>query len=405
VFRPFAAEKLQSRGESSAALARHARAYTALAERLETDYDLAPTASWYPRATVEIENFTAAPDWALENRHDVALGQRLAAALRPVWLTAGGGTHWRTLARELVDERTPALLAAQLDYNAAFAGYVSGEFDAALTISNRLSAVFLELGDPLRALYAQSLAAFILVFAGRLAEADPLIAAALDAARSFGRDVLVAFLLRAAAQASSLRGDSADCREKYAQALAIYEALGAERHINFMSVSLAEVEFAAGNAERAFALCATCLDRLRATDSPVALATALTNIAAYSIALDRWEHARAYAGEALTLAQATQDAQSIADAVQHLAAVAVLEPPAAAAPSTAERAAPAAQILGYVERYYAELGVVLDFTERLGFDRALRAVRAALAAAEVDRNMAEGAAMTAQQVISLASAL
>jgi tetratricopeptide (TPR) repeat protein len=150
----------------------------------------------------------------------------------------------------------------------------------------------------LRTAYAQSLAAYSLLFLGRLAEAEPLLAPALDVARSHGRALLGAFVLRAGSHLDGLRGDLSGSRAKLIEALAMYERIGADRHATAMIGSLAELEFRAGDVEHAFELAAKCLNLQRAQNSRHVVQT-LTNIAAYSVALDRWDRARAYAREVL----------------------------------------------------------------------------------------------------------
>jgi predicted ATPase len=65
---------------------RHAVAYLSLAEQLEGERNTAPDAEWLARAEPDLENWRAALTWSFGTDGDVELGQRLAGALRPVWL-------------------------------------------------------------------------------------------------------------------------------------------------------------------------------------------------------------------------------------------------------------------------------------------------------------------------------
>jgi predicted ATPase/DNA-binding CsgD family transcriptional regulator len=399
-FGQYASEKLEERGESALMRQRHAGAYTAFAEQFEQQYELGPTAAWYARADSEFENLVSALDWTFGARGDIVLGQRLAAAMRPVWISAGGGQRWLQIARDRTDERTPPFLVARLDHAAASAEFDAGEFKAALATSCRLIGVYHELGDPLRAAYAQSLAVYSLLFLGRPAEAEPLIAPALEVARAHGRGMLVAFLLRAGSNLSGLRGDLRASRAKLTEALAMYEQVGADRHATTMIASLAELEFRVGNVEQAFDLAIKCLKLQRDGQRWRHLILTLANIGAYSVALDRWDHARAYARETLSLAREAQHATARMSALQHLAAAAVLS--VHDADSSSASFVGAAQLLGHVDAYAISLGVVREYTEQQEYDRILSALRANAPADRLAHWLEHGATLTPEAAIELA---
>ncbi len=406
-FAQYASEKLESRGEATLVRQRHASAYAALAERLEEEYELAPTAAWYTRAEIDFENFLSALAWSLGAGHDIALGQRLAAAMRPVWANVGRGRRWLQIARELVDERTPPLLAARLEHAAASARSVGHETESVVETSLRLIAVYQELGEPLRAAYAQSLAAFSLNVLGRLAEAESLIAPALEVARSYGRTPLVAFLLRASSHLNGQRGDMNGSREKLVEALAIYERIGADRLATSTVGQLAELEFQLGNFEQACDVGIRCINLQRAQGSRN-LAHGLLNSAAYNVALNRWDRARAYACEALGLLQEAQEAIR-AIALLHLTAVVVLsavdEASSPAPMPSSSTLKQGALLLGNHDACMIRFGVARGYTEHQEYDRVLAALRAHVPAAELERYFAQGAALTPEQAIELARSI
>jgi tetratricopeptide (TPR) repeat protein len=175
-----------------------------------------------------------------------------------------------------------------------------------------------------------------------------------------------------------------------------------------MIASLAELEFRAGNVEHAFDLAIKCLNLQRAAQSWRHLLITLANIAAYSVALNRWDRARAYAREALALAQEAQHATALASVLQHLAAVAVLSaapsiPPMMAAPESSSLAlARAALLLGYVDGCAVQLGLAREYTEQHEYDRVLAALRAAVPADDLAQHLAHGSMLTPEQAIELA---
>jgi non-specific serine/threonine protein kinase len=396
----YAAEKLELTGDSSRLRRRHADAYTVLAERLEADYDAAATDAWHAHAQIEMENFLTALDWTLDARHDIELGQRLAAALRPSWIIAGDAGRWLGIARELVNDRTPPPLAARLDFAAAAVSYAAADHEATLEAFTRLITVYRELGDPLRSAHAQAYAASALIFLGRLAEAEPLIAPALEIARQGGRPPLIAFVLRAGAFLSLRRGDVDGSRAALTEVLAIYERIGARRHQAVIIGTLAENEFVAGNVEYALQLAMECLGIQR----ELGWRTHFTrsNICAYNVALDRWELAHVQAREVLELARSPQATAALPLALLHLAAIAVLSTNDDGHSSPPESLARAAQLLGFVD---ARSTSVLEYTERQEYDRVLAALRTTIDADELAQRMAEGTLLTPDEATEIGLSL
>jgi tetratricopeptide (TPR) repeat protein len=261
-----------------------------------------------------------------------------------------------------------------------------------------------QLDEPLRAAYVQSLAAYSLLFLGRPQEAAPLIEQALQVARAHERGMLIAFLLRVGANLSGRRGDLHDSRAKLGEALALFERLGASRHATTMIASLAELEFRVGNVEYAFDLATKCLTLQREGKRWRHMILTLANLAAYSVALNRWEHARAYARETLSLAQDVQHATAQPSALQHLAAAAILSATddASMGPSPSTTIARAAQLIGYVDASASVLGFAREYTEQQEYDRVLAALRTSVPADDLVQLFAQGATLTLEAAIEIA---
>ena len=64
--RQYANAKLIARGEQGKLARRHALFYVELAEQLEREWDTTPDHEWLPQATVELENWRAALEWAFD---------------------------------------------------------------------------------------------------------------------------------------------------------------------------------------------------------------------------------------------------------------------------------------------------------------------------------------------------
>jgi len=401
-FAQFGAEKLAARGEAAEVARRHAAAYVEFAERLEHDYDLAPNAAWYAAALPELENWKAAFVWTLDERHDVPLGQRLAA-VRPLWTIAEGAWPWLTVASELVDEDTPAIIAARIEYNQAYVAFNGGKWESTVETSRRLVRTFRELGDPLRAAYTQQVAGAALVSLERLDEAELLLMAALETARAHARSPLIGSTLNTLARACFYRGDIEGGRARLGEAMATFESIGADRHVANITGLLAENEFRSGNPERALQLGTQCLTMLRRIGNTYFFAGVLSNLAAYAIALGRWDEARSRAREALERLVDTQHVQFFPFTLQHFVALAVLSPSDAG--ERAARLNNAARLLGFVNARVSELRVPREFTEQQEYDRILDALDGAALTERHAASVEAGAAMTASAAIELALAL
>lgn len=100
MLREFAAERLDSHGESETLRVRHAQYYVWLAEQAEGGFWTDGQEEWLARLDTERPNFQIAMGWALRtNEHESAL--RMASALAPFWWLLGHereGRQWLRLA-------------------------------------------------------------------------------------------------------------------------------------------------------------------------------------------------------------------------------------------------------------------------------------------------------------------
>jgi predicted ATPase/transcriptional regulator with XRE-family HTH domain len=403
--REYAHEKLAARGELTDVTHRHAAAYTDLAERMEREHDLARNSEWFARAELEIENWRAALHWSLVERGDIVLGQRLAGAMRAVWpaTAIGERRRWLQLALDLVDAGTPPLVAANLEHSVATVAYMFGEFEAALSSSRRLTAVFAELGDALGVARAQFVTGRSLANMGRVAEGEPFLKSSLAAARELGNTPLAGLALGGLARARSLVGDLASARAFLAEAFTIYEATGADAYSVLAKSAAAGIEFHAGNVEQAVHLSTAALDTMRSFGLTLFVTMEMNNLAAYLIACERWNDARALARDTLELALETQQLVELAWSLQHLAAVVTLS--TASLERSSLPAQLAAQLLGYVDARITALGTSRQFIQQQEYDRVLTILRNTLGTAKSRKMMMFGALITEDEAIETAQSL
>jgi hypothetical protein len=206
--RMYAAEKLAARGESEAVAARHAAAYLDLAEYLERERDVAPDVEWLARAEPEIENWRAALDFTLADPRRAGVGQRLAGALRPVWLAfaLAQGRRWVAAARAHVGAQTPPATIAKLDFAATAITFAFSEYAAVFASCGPLIEQFEALGDARSAAHTRYYAGGTFVSMSRVEEGLPILEAALEAARAASNIRLTALVLEDLAYGKAIAG-------------------------------------------------------------------------------------------------------------------------------------------------------------------------------------------------------
>jgi len=152
---------------------------------------------------------------------------------------------------------------------------------------------------------------------------------------------------------------------------------------------LAELEFGDGQVEQALRLAGEALEIDSRGKNQTGLALGYDNIAAYRIALGDVVGAREAAREALRLARQAQRALLTAIALQHFALLGALR----------GEVRGAAQLIGYVDAQYKELGYEREGTEKWGYEKLMAALREQLSDAEIEKLAAEGAAWSEDQAV------
>jgi predicted ATPase/transcriptional regulator with XRE-family HTH domain len=406
--RQYAREKLAERGKDVIAAHHHshALAYLEVAEWLERAWDTTPDRAWSALAEVELDNCRAALDWTFGGQGDVVIGQRLASAMYWVWITFAcvEGRRWLRMAFELIDERTPTDVVTKVELAEGVIALWIGEYKAALASGTRASIGYRELGDRVGTDRAQCLVGRSLVFLGNIVEGEALLLELLEPARARGNHSLIGYILDSIGLARSQGGDAARARRYYAEALAVFEALGAERSVAAVVHNLAEAEFLAGDAEAAVRLESDALAAFRALNHThyvsyalVNMTAALVNMAAILVTLARYDEARAHAREALDLSRELQLYVFSARTLQHLAAIAALRHPCDAERAVEEYTR-AARLLGFAGARLAALGVSQERTGQAEYERAVAVLRNALGF-ELAQLITSGATMTEHDAI------
>ncbi len=391
--RAYAARKAADSGEQEHAARRYALACVALGEALDAAWDATPDRLWFAQLSAEREHWRATLEWTLEARNDVLAGQRLVAALGGGFRLFGfaAALGWLDAARHSVNAETPRAIVAQLDLvEARYRGWLN-QHEAACESGRRAFEAFAALGESLRVAEAQGDLGRELTVLGRAAEAETLWLEALGTARRLRSRKLPAEILASLAEASIARDDLKEARVRFSEALALAKASEHTMLESIVAANLAEAEFRGGDAAAALRLAgeAVAASRTFNDSTTFSVANYLSNMAAYLVALGRYEEGRVHAREALELARDVQHHTGVACSLQHVAAVAALRTPDDET-SAGEDRARAARLFGYTDARLAALGGLREYTEQREYDAGIAALRGVLGFEETDALLAEG---------------
>jgi tetratricopeptide (TPR) repeat protein len=404
--RQYAAVKLVQRGSSEEFSRRHARAYLEVATTLEASLDSVSDEELFNNSQWERGNWHAALEWSLDSRHDIILGQRIVATDSAVlWdsATLFRGRKWVAKALELVDERTPPSLMADLELAGAAMASAFSESSPCLAAAERALSRYRSLGDEFGAARAARFAGHRLLIFERVAEGEALLSESLPTARRLRKPRLTAGLLYALSVASSRSNDFARARAYVAEALEITTAVGASRQAAQLLACLASIEYDAGDIEAAIRLTGDALEaerRLPRTTPSIAMT--VTQMANFLVRTGRYDEAREHAAEALELAIDFRFSASVGLALQILAVQAVA---GGRITQSKTLGSYAAKLCGFAEDQMAAFAIPKIYGLTDDYDRALDVLRDALGPEEVARLMAAGAALTEDEAIEEARAL
>jgi predicted ATPase/transcriptional regulator with XRE-family HTH domain len=395
-FREYARERLTTRDRDVVAHL-HALAYLDLAKTADEIFLYQPNEDLQARALQELDNWRAALGWALTDRADVLLGQRLVGALCALWLQLAPleGRRWLHIARALADEHTPTSVLARLDYTEATVAHALGPTEVQLASSRSAIARYRVVGDSLGIVLAQYREAAALQNLGRNPEAKRVLSEALPLARSSGNRWLVASILRWLALVS----DDSDVKRAYTlEALELFGSTGNRFDAGFTMLQLSAVEYERGNGELALSYASTAVATFRAIAKVRGVVAALNEMALRLIELNRFAEAAASAREALELATEYRWELATAGVLLNLSAIAALRS-ARGQEVTPDAWPRLVQVFGFASAYHAKVGRPLDKQDQLLFDRTIAVLREALGTDAVALLMAEGAHMTEEQAI------
>ncbi|MBV9439617.1 MAG: tetratricopeptide repeat protein [Candidatus Eremiobacteraeota bacterium] len=400
--RQYAREKLVAAGEFESLARAHAVAFCEFGEMLERTWHTTPSPQWLALSTPELENWRSALEWALDGRHDVLLGQRLAALSVVAFVTAlAEGRRWVHAAQQSVDASTPPAVIAALDLAEAFIDWRFDLHKASYAAAERALPRVRAMGNPLFTAWTLRIAGNALVMLGRPAEGTPMLQEALTIGRAAGMTKLSGWILEALATASYVSDDIDAARSCSAEALKIARQHGHWQLAATVSLILAKAEYRAGDATTALRLAGEALDAYAEWHEAPSIASTRSDIAAYLVALDRYDEALTHVREAIAPLRDAQRDVCLAFTLQHLAAILALRPAPSGGREPAERAE-AARLLGYVEARVRALEGSRENAEQREYERTLARLTTELGAQHLERLREEGAAWNEERAVTCA---
>ena len=397
--RQYAREKLEASGEYQAIARAHALAYLDLERRFERLWHSTPAQEWLALIEPNLENWRAALEWSLEARGDVPIGQELAALSGITFARIlAEARRWVTAAQKTVDAGTPPAVIARLDLVQAFIDWRFLQHKSSYAAAQRALTRLRELGtEPLRTAQALRIAGNALLLMGNVAEGEPLLVEALAISRGIGARKFTGWVLESLALARYLSGDLPGGRVLFDETVAIATETNHWQLAATSSLSRAEAEFRGGDTATALRLAGDALDAYRAGKDVPNAAETESSIAAYLVALGRYDEALSSARDALAPLRESHREVAFAFALQHLTAVAALRP--------AGDRVRAAGLAGYVDARLSAFEVQRDSIDQEEWDKIVPALRDALGESRFTQLMNEGRSWGEDHAVAQAALL
>ena len=273
------------------------------AERRRAAFRAGVSGQWISAG--DVYNWRAVLQWALADRGDVLLGQRLAAML-PAGSMPLEARQWVLAALDQVDDATPPLVTGRLWFAQAMCAFALREFGTTVAASERAIAAYREAGDLSEVARANNIAGHALATLGRVAEAKGLIEESMTIAQNLGNARLTAWTLRCLAHAYAKDGDVVSARTYLEKALPVYRSSFAKSDLAFAINDLGAYEFCAEKAELALVHAREMLSLAREGDSDRVIVTALDAASTYLTALGRYVEAKSLLAKRCNLHRASK---------------------------------------------------------------------------------------------------
>jgi len=321
--REYALEAVTARDERDSAHAVHAEGFLTLAERSDASFSTEPTATWLEWFRREYENLRAALSWCIAEKHNAAIGARLAAALGRYWFERGLFSESRdwfvqtlAIAGNDADAATLAKVRLYLAFSANYGGdYAAGEKNAA----EARDAYRLD-GNEVGAAHACNALGVAAMYSGRFDQAETLFERALGTYRALGavRDVAVA-LHNLGEIAADHHCNFAGARRRYAESLDIFRQLQHAMNVGCTLGLLAELATYEADGARAIGFSREALQIHISLENQPLIGEELARLARCELLRGHVADAERFLRRALPYLDATLNARHLARFLESLA--------------------------------------------------------------------------------------
>jgi len=377
----YAAQLLDSQGESEAAAEAHARYFAELFDRAGEDWETMPDPEWRRIYAPEFDNVRAAMDWALADpaRAPTAIALTGGARLWSMLNLLPEGRRQAERLLPLITEATPPAAAARALRRIGMLWRASDR-QRALGLFERSAGLYRQVDDRLNLGSVLGLIGGDCIRLGRHAEAKLALEEARELLSGSSR---IKSLINVMTDLGSLAvgmKEPDEARRHYAVARNLARQVKDIVRENTAIFNLGELEFSLGMIGQAIDYVRTAINSLRADDQPSRCGAPLYNLAAYQTIGGDPAEARAHAAEALTLL-IPEGGYNLRACLQLLALIAARE----------GRNADAAQLMGWADAENARTGEIREPTEQKVYELLLETLAKNLTPDAIQGWAAEGA--------------
>jgi tetratricopeptide (TPR) repeat protein len=392
--REFGRELLTANGEEPNTARAHAFYFLDLAEAAAAGMRDGDQAAWLARLDAEHENLRAALGWTLVSGA-TEIGLRLAASLFRFWHARGHLTEGKRWLEDLLDRpaRVPPALRARALHAAGQLAYAMGNLVQAEALQEESLGLRRQLGDTREIANLLSNLGVIAQDRGDLDRAEILLEECLAVDRALGDRWGLAASLTNFARLARLRGDLPRARALQTESLDLVRELGDVRTIAIALSNLGSIARDEGDLATAVALFAESLGHWRDLGELRGIGVELRNLGL--VAADGGDAARAeeLIAESIARLHAIDTAQETLSGLDAMVPVSL----ARGRPHQAVRLLAAAAALRQ------GVGAPRPPDEQAGRDAAEQAARAALPADAFAAAWEEGALLSLDAAVALAS--
>jgi tetratricopeptide (TPR) repeat protein len=392
--RHYARDRLAAGEEHALVRDRHRDYYVALAEEAEPALRGPEQARWLDRIAGDLGNVRAALGWCEQGPAGAEAGLRLARALWRFWELRGllsEGRGWLTRMLAISREAAP-LLRARAFNAAGTLAYREGDRPAASRCYAESLRLARAAGDAATIAASLSNLSLIHTDAGEIERARALLEEAIAIRRTSDDRWGISRDLNGLGYLALRAGDHVSAERFVEESLAVKREIGDTVGIAGALGNLAELAMRRGEYARAESLLRESLDLRRRLKDDRAIVATLCGLADMAGRQGDQSGAASRYFESLLLARRLEMPAEIAQALEGLAAIA----------ATGGRFRDGARLLGAAEALRGSTGTAASSDEPEDRDRIVATLRAGLDEATFAFALAEGRAMTLDEVIARA---